>query len=104
MSANTLSEHVFQILLALAEQPRHGYGIILRVEEWTRGRLVLKTGTLYQALRRLSRDGLIEEIDLDDQGDSRRIHYRLTGRGREVLRAEASRLRELAELAARVVG
>jgi DNA-binding PadR family transcriptional regulator len=99
-----LSEPVFHILLALAEAPRHGYGIILRVEEWTEGRLVLKTGTLYTALRRLVDGGLIEETRVPSPDDERRIYYRITGAGRERLRSEAVRVRELADLAERVVG
>lgn len=99
-----LSEPAFHILLALAEEPRHGYGIILRVEEWTEGRVTLRTGTLYTALRRMADSGWIEGTNMDDPEDPRRNYYRLTGAGRDVLRAEASRVRELAELARRVVG
>lgn len=98
-----LSDPVFHILLALAEAPRHGYGIILRVEAWTEGRLVLKTGTLYTALRRLVDGGLIEETDVADPEDERRITYRITAAGRERLRAETARVQALAALAARVV-
>jgi DNA-binding PadR family transcriptional regulator len=102
--ASALSEPVVHILLSLADGPLHGYGIILRVEEWTDGRLVLKTGTLYTALRRLSERGLIETADVDDPEDERRIHYRLTPEGRAVLRKEAARVQALAELTVRVVG
>ena len=99
-----LSEPVFHILLALGEAPRHGYGIILRVEEWTEGRLVLKTATLYTALRRLVDGGLIEETRVADPEDERRITYRITPAGRERLRAETARVQALATLAGRVVG
>jgi DNA-binding PadR family transcriptional regulator len=99
-----LSEPVFHILLALAEAPRHGYGIILRVEAWTDGALVLKTGTLYTALRRLADTGLIEEATVPDPEDERRVYYRITPAGRERLRVESARVRDLAALAARVVG
>lgn len=99
-----LSEPVIHILLALAEEPRHGYGIILRVEEWTDGRLVLKTGTLYTALRRLQGRGLIDEVPAPASEDERRIYYRLTPDGQEALRAEAERVRALAALTRRVVG
>jgi DNA-binding PadR family transcriptional regulator len=102
--SSPLSEPVLHILLALAEEPRHGYGIILRVDEWTGGRVVLKTGTLYTALRRLAHGGLIEEARVAEPEDERRITYRLTRAGREALRAEATRVRELAALTARVVG
>lgn len=99
-----LSEPVFHILLALAEAPRHGYGIILRVEAWTEGRLVLKTGTLYTALRRLAEAGLIEETTVPDPEDERRVHYRVTPAGRVRLREETARVQALAALAGRVVG
>jgi DNA-binding PadR family transcriptional regulator len=99
-----LSEPVLHILLALAEEPRHGYGIILRVEEWTGGRLVLRTGTLYTALRRMAVSGWIEETEVDEPESRRRNYYRLTASGRELLRSETSRVRELAELAGRVLG
>lgn len=99
-----LSEPVFHILLALAEEPRHGYGIILRVEEWSGGDLVLRTGTLYTALRRLRESGWIEELDEEDPEDARRTTYRLTTAGRELLRQETARVRDLASLAGKVVG
>jgi DNA-binding PadR family transcriptional regulator len=104
MTPTPLSEPVFHILLALAESPRHGYGIILRVEEWSGGSVVLKTGTLYTALRRLVESGWIEETEVRDAGDERRIHYRITRAGRERVRLEATRVRDLAALAGRVVG
>lgn len=99
-----LSEPALYILLALAEEPRHGYGIILRVEEWTGGRLVLRTGTLYTALRRMADSGWIEGTEVDESEDQRRNYYRLTGPGRALIQSETSRIRELAELAGRVLG
>lgn len=99
-----LSDPVLHILLALAEEPRHGYGIILRVEEWSEGRLVLKTGTLYTALRRLADAGLIEEAAPPAGEDQRRNYYRLTPAGRETLREETARVQALAALTRRVVG
>jgi len=93
-----LSPHQFQILLALVDGERHGYGIILEIDERTRGAMRLGTGTLYTALARLVHGGLITESArrppaADD--DDRRRYYRLTPLGRAVLRAEASRLEAL---------
>lgn len=96
-----LTEPVFHILLALAERDQHGYGIILTVEETTAGKVRLRTGTLYTAVRRLVEEGLIEETTPsggEAEGSRRRV-YRLTAFGRSVARAEARRVAKLASLA-----
>ena len=99
-SPDPLSEPVFCTLLALARGKRHGYAIIQDVEEWTGGRVKLRTATLYTALRRLVDDGLVEETAAPDpEADARRRYYRLTPAGEEVLRAETGRLREMVGLA-----
>lgn len=86
----------FHILLSLAAQPMHGYGVRQEVEERTGGKLLLAAGTLYETLQRLERDGLVEETAVpDDQADrasSRWRFYTATALGRSVLRAEVSRL------------
>jgi DNA-binding PadR family transcriptional regulator len=90
-----LSPHQFQILLALTDGDRHGYGIILEIAERTRGDMRLGTGTLYTALARLVDGGLIAESARRPPApadDDRRRYYRLTPLGRAVLRAEAARL------------
>src|SRR5713226_2198232 len=90
-----LSQPVFHILLALAGEERHGYGIMQDVAQQTSGTLQLGPGTLYGCLKRMLAAGLIEESDerpdpaLDDQ---RRRYYRMTGLGQLVVRAEAQRL------------
>lgn len=96
-----MSEPVFHAMLALLEGPRHGYGIILRVEEWTAGRIRLKTGTLYTALGRLRDAGWIEESEDAgaDGDDERRRYYQLTPEGRAVVRVEAQRLEAVVRLA-----
>ena len=92
-----MSPHVFHILLSLADRPRHGYGILLDVEERTRGEVVLGTGTVYSAIKRLRQLGWIEEVDAPSRSDDdpRRRHYRLTRVGRRELRAEAERLQSM---------
>ncbi|MBN2049558.1 MAG: helix-turn-helix transcriptional regulator [Spirochaetales bacterium] len=85
-----MSESAFYILLALKE-PRHGYGIILHVEEITDGRIRLGPGTIYGTLSRFEKDGLIQPIEETD----RRKTYLITLRGRELLKAELQRLEEL---------
>jgi DNA-binding PadR family transcriptional regulator len=93
-----LSAPQFQILLALADRPRHGYGVIREVEERTAGAVRLGTGTLYTAIARLDALGLIEESPRrpaahDD--DERRTYYQLTPLGRAVLHEETARLETL---------
>jgi DNA-binding PadR family transcriptional regulator len=84
-----------QVLLALAEGPRHGYGIILEVGERTAGLITLRTGTLYLLLQRLVAQRLIEERSNAAKAamvDQRRRYYQLTPLGQQVLAAEARRL------------
>ena len=52
---------VFHILIALADQPRHGYGIMLDVSERTAGRVKMSPGTLYGSIKQMLEDGLIVE-------------------------------------------
>ena len=90
-----LTPIAFEILLALAEEDRHGYAILQAVEARVKGRLPLRTGTLYRALARLVEDGLIEEIAGARGGDGedpRRRIYAISRRGRSVARAETERL------------
>lgn len=97
-----LTPGVFHILLALADQDRHGYAIILDVAERTEGVVRLGTGTLYTAIARLLEQNLIEESDerpAEDEDDDRRRYYRLTPFGREVANAEARRLAALVRMA-----
>jgi DNA-binding PadR family transcriptional regulator len=99
-----LTPAVFHILLALSDGEKHGYAIMRVVEETTQGRMLLGPGTLYGAIKRLLRSGLIVESDYRPDpviDDSRRRYYRLTDLGREVLTAESERLADLVEYARR---
>jgi DNA-binding PadR family transcriptional regulator len=99
-----LTEPVLLILLSLAEHPRHGYSILKDVEEVSSGRVVLSTGTLYGALRRLLEDGWIERFEQDDTSRGRQA-YRLSPLGRRNLQTEVSRLKQLTRVASlRAVG
>jgi DNA-binding PadR family transcriptional regulator len=97
-----LTPTVFHILLALADQERHGYGIMQEVMAMTQNDVRMGPGTLYGSIKRLLKANLIEESDerpdpeLDDE---RRRYYRLTGFGRRVLAAEAERLSALVDVA-----
>lgn len=85
----------FEILLALADEPRHGYGIIKEIEARTGKPLKSSTGTLYLAIRRLEEAALIAEAHGAEGAGSRRRYYRLTELGEQVLAAEAERLATL---------
>ena len=97
-----LTETVLLILLSLAEQPRHGYSILKDVEQMSDGRVVLSTGTLYGALRRLLDDGWIERFEDDDTSRGKQA-YRLTSFGHRNLQGELTRMKKLTKLASRRV-
>jgi len=92
----------FHILMALADDDRHGYAIIQDVAARTNGEVVLSAGTLYRSIQRLLDQGLIEELNerpAPEFDDERRRYYRLTPFGREVATAETARLASLVRLA-----
>jgi DNA-binding PadR family transcriptional regulator len=92
----------FQILLALADEDLHGYGIMRQVADQTGDRLRLGPGTLYSSIRTLLEEKLIEEVDLRADaklGEERRRYYRLTSVGRKLARSEAERLADLLRVA-----
>ena len=95
-----LGDLPFHILLALGDGPAHGYAIGKEIEARSGGRLDPTTGALYQALRRLSEDRLIEPAPApQDGGDGRRKYFALTSAGREAAAAEALRLDRLVRAA-----
>jgi PadR family transcriptional regulator, regulatory protein PadR len=99
MAYGTMSGQAFFVLTALADGPRHGYGIVGEVAELSQGRVKLKIGSLYGVLDRLAAEGLIEP-DREEAHEGRlRRYYRLTQDGRLALAEEA----ELRAATARVV-
>lgn len=98
MSTDTpLNPEIFEILLALAEGPAHGWGIVQEVESRTDGRIELAPSLLYRRLRRLVEDGLVEEAgEAPGERGRPRKEYALTHQGRARVRAEARRLVDLA--------
>lgn len=80
------------ILLALAREDLHGYGIKRDVEDRTEGRLRLGPGTLYEAVHRLEADGWIEEVEGPEETDGKRKVYRLRPEGRAAMEDELRRL------------
>lgn len=96
-----MREPTFLILTALADQPRHGYGIIREVTSLSADRVTLLPGTLYTALDRLAAQGLVVR-DREEIADGRlRRYYRLTPDGLAALDVETARLRSLATAAER---
>ena len=97
-----LSSDTLLILLALASQPLHGYGIIRDVEARSDGHVRLQTGALYRTLRRLLQEKLIEECARParaDSDDERRRYYQPTTLGRKVMQAEVDRMSRLVRAA-----
>src|ERR1700728_3425366 len=85
-----LTPPVFHILLALADEERHGYGIMRDVAWQTNDALPLGPGTLYGCLKRMLTAGLVEESDErpdPEMDDERRRYYRMTPLGRRIVRA-----------------
>jgi DNA-binding PadR family transcriptional regulator len=102
-----LSAAMFHILLSLGEGERHGYALKREIAKRTSGRLKLGPGVLYGSINKMLDLGFIEESDerpdphLDDD---RRRYYKITTLGKQVARAEAARMRQLAEMAAVTFG
>jgi DNA-binding PadR family transcriptional regulator len=92
-----LTETTYFILLSLSPKPKHGYAIMKDVQILSEGRVVLSTGTLYGALKRLLDQGWITRSDDPDPEDA--IHdrkvYALSQHGRRVLKDEIARLNKL---------
>lgn len=94
-----LTETSFFILVSLATAPKYGYAIMKEVEAMSETRVVLATGTLYSALRRMLDDGWIERLEENSviAGRERKL-YQLTEYGRRILKAEIERLQKLVNL------
>ena len=88
-----LAPATLHILLSMAGEPMHGYGIMREVLRQSGGRYNLGPGTLYDNLQRLVKQGMVEEVagPREDE-NSRRRYYRLKSLGRRVLSQEITRL------------
>ncbi len=92
----------FHILLAVADEDRHGYAIIRDIETRTGGKLRMSPGTLYRSVQRMVEQGLIIETDErpdPEFDDERRRYYRITALGKQAAKAEAARMASLLEQA-----
>jgi DNA-binding PadR family transcriptional regulator len=98
-----LPPHDLQVLLALADGPRHAYGLAQDGENLRDGSVRLELGSLYRVLARLTASGLIADDarEAAEGPDARRRYYRLTTLGRRVAEAETARLQAVVRLARR---
>jgi DNA-binding PadR family transcriptional regulator len=97
-----LPNAAFHILLAVADEDRHGYAIIQDVAARTGGALKLSAGTLYRSIQRMLEQGLLVEPrqrPLPELDDERRRYYRITPFGRAVAEAESRRMAQLVRMA-----
>ena len=98
----TLTPAAFQILLALADEARHGLGIVDEIEERTTGAISLGPGTLYGTIKQLREVKFIREADAGakpQDHDPRRRYYALTPAGKEAVSREAQRLEQMVQVA-----
>ncbi len=97
-----ISPAMFHVMVALAEEDRHGYAIMKEVAAQTDGAVQLTASTLYGIVKRLLQDGLIADTTAKtaaEGDDPRRRYYRLTPHGRRVAQAEANRMAQVVKLA-----
>ncbi|MFV2177166.1 PadR family transcriptional regulator [Actinomadura sp. LOL_016] len=94
----SMSEATYHILAALLASPLHGYGIIKRAEELSGGRVRLAVGTLYGALDRMARDGLVAVDREETVGGRPRRYFRITDEGVRAVAEEAARMERAAEI------
>lgn len=98
-----MTTRTLQILLALVDGPLHGYGIRAVVKERTEGAVVLGSGTLYEAVDRLSGKGWIQEVPTPENeprsGGPARRFYSLTSDGRRALTEELTRMESVVRFA-----
>jgi PadR family transcriptional regulator PadR len=93
-----MREPTYFVLTALLDGPLHGHGIIKQAEQLSGGRVRLAAGTLYAALDRLTREGLIESGRQETVNGRVRQYYALTGSGATAVHAEADRMAQAALL------
>ncbi len=102
--AEPLTESYYYILLCLAKQPMHGYGIMQETELLTEGMVKIGSGTMYGATSNMMKKRWIEEAHIDQAGMERKRMYRLTEVGHQVLEEEIFRLKRLVRAAEKIIG
>ena len=101
-TGSPLSTATLHVLLALAGQDRHGYGILQEVQRLSSGTYRMGPGTLYDNLKKLLNSGWVEDFEEDGAEEPRRM-YRLTDEGRRVLAADVSRMKRVVRIANRLL-
>jgi PadR family transcriptional regulator, regulatory protein PadR len=91
------------VLKTLALEPMHGYGISVRIEQMSKGVFRLNAGSLFLAIRRLERDGLIEGEWKPTENNRRAKYYALTQQGRKKLNSETREWGRQAAAIARIL-
>ncbi len=85
------------ILKSVSLEPMHGYGILLRIQQLSAGRLLVQQGSLYPALYRLEHRGLIRAEWGESENNRKAKYYRLTAEGRRQLKTETENWNRLSE-------
>lgn len=99
-----MTPQMFQVVLSLAGESKHGYAIIQDVAERTNGEMRLTASTLYDALARMVDQGYIAEVEAPaGNTDSRRRFYGLTREGRHAAEQETQRLARTLTLAKKIL-
>ncbi|HYB28246.1 MAG TPA: helix-turn-helix transcriptional regulator [Solirubrobacteraceae bacterium] len=104
MKTDTLNGQLDSLILAtVAEEPAHGYAILQRLKERSSGAFDLAEGTIYPALHRLERDGLLSSSWSTDSGRRRRV-YRVTRAGTSALEVRRREWKQFTLAVAAVMG
>jgi transcriptional regulator len=91
------------VLKAVSLGPLHGYGVLLRIQQISKGTLEIQQGSLYPALYRLERDGWIASEWGESENKRKAKYYRLTATGKRRLEAEAEKWNRMADVIAGIL-
>ncbi len=96
---STLTPLMFQILVALSQDERHGYAIMQEIEERSGGRFTIGAGSLYRSIKQLVDAGFIIELKEKNPAHAQRRRYQITNSGRKRAESEARVFGDIAEWA-----
>jgi len=104
MSITPLGVMDFYIMVALAGEPQYGYGVQQKIMADSQAGYYARPASIYKTLQRMLRSGWIEVVASSQSQGPHRITYQLTPAGRRLLKAEATALRHVAQLAIQRIG